>query len=286
MIGNEFRMMLLRKWIKVLFFVCWGVAWWYRDLIGAGFFWCAVVLTGLVVMLNWQDAYSLCPERKWRGDPNLFLLAATAPWWGLLNPMHEVGGWRWWLWACVSPLWLLFWAVVGMWMRRWVQVVLPALVLLGLPLMVWHTHQLHTVPYSALHRVSGIAPSELDSRSFSHYRGGSSKIYWLDLDGVELACFPDRQDSSRVNRAVCSEALRYAGQALDVSYYQSVPGGRYRVFEIVAPDGVLLDYATAHQEYVADEAAMWQRFYNGLLLMTLPFSLLGALAYWSVGEDY
>ena len=170
-------MMLLRKWIKVLFFVCWGVAWWYRDLIGAGFFWCAVVLTGLVVMLNWQDAYSL-------------------------------------------------------------------------------------------------------------YRGGSSKIYWLDLDGIELACFPDRQDSSRVNRAVCSEALRYAGQALDVSYYQSVPGGRYRVFEIVAPDGVLLDYATAHQEYVADEAAMWQRFYNGLLLMTLPFSLLGVLAYWAVGEDY
>ena len=131
MIGNEFRMMLLRKWIKVLFFVCWGVAWWYRDLIGAGFFWCAVVLTGLVVMLNWQDAYSLCPERKWRGDPNLFLLAATAPWWGLLNPMHEVGGWRWWLWACVSPLWLLLWAMVGMWMRRWMQVVLPALVLLG-----------------------------------------------------------------------------------------------------------------------------------------------------------
>ena len=136
-------MMLLRKWIKVLFFVCWGVAWWYRDLIGEGFFWCAAVMTGLVVMLNWQDAYSLCPERKWRGDPNLFLLAATAPWWGLLNPMHEVSGWRWWLWACVSPLWLLFWAVVGMWMRRWVQMVLPALVLLGLPLMVWHTHQLH-----------------------------------------------------------------------------------------------------------------------------------------------
>ena len=55
------------------------------------------------------------------------------------------------------------------------------------------------------------------------------------------------------------------------------------MFEIVAPDGVLLDYATAHQEYVADEAAMWQRFYNGLLLMTLPFSLLGVLAYWAVG---
>lgn len=177
-------------------------------------------------------------------------------------------------------------AEVGMWMRRWMQVVLPALVLLGLPLMVWHTHQLHTVPYSALHRVSGIASSELDSRSLSHYRGRSSKIYWLDLDGIELACFPDRQDSSRVNQAVCSEALRYAGQALDVSYYQSVPGGRYRVFEIVAPDGVLLDYATAHQEYVANEAAMWQRFYNGLLLMTLPFSLLVVLAYWAMGEDY
>lgn len=40
------------------------------------------------------------------------------------------------------------------------------------------------------------------------------------------------------------------------------------------------------RNYVADEAAMWQRFYNGLLLMTLPFSLLGVLAYWAVGEDY
>ncbi len=27
-------------------------------------------------------------------------------------------------------------------------------------------------------------------------------------------------------------------------------------------------------------------FNNGLLLMTLPFSLLGVLAYWAVGEDY
>ena len=133
MIGNEFRMMLLRKWIKVLFFVCWGVAWWYRDLIGEGLFWLSAIMTGSVAMLNWQDAYSLCPERKWRGDPNLFLLAAAAPWWDLLNPLHEVDGWRWWLWACVSPLWLLLWAMVGVKMRRWMQVVLPALVLLGLP---------------------------------------------------------------------------------------------------------------------------------------------------------
>ena len=40
------------------------------------------------------------------------------------------------------------------------------------------------------------------------------------------------------------------------------------------------------RNYVADEAAMWQRFYNGLLLMTLPFSLLVVLAYWAMGEDY
>ncbi|WP_205229554.1 hypothetical protein [Eikenella glucosivorans] len=274
-------MLLLRKWIKVLFFVCWAVAWWNRDRVGEDLFWFAAIMTGFVVMLNWQDAYSLTLERKWRGDPNLFLLAATAPWWGLLHPLHEVSGWRWWLWACVSPLWLLLWAVMGMWMRRWVQVMLPAMVILGLPLMVWHTHQLHTVPYSALYRASGIAPAELEEIRF----GRNGRRHWLELDGIELACYPNEQDTSPVNRAVCSEALRYAGQALDVAYYPSMPGGRYRVFEIVAPDGVLLDYATAHREYAADEAAMWQRFGNGLLLMTLPFSILGGLAYWAVGEE-
>nr|WP_244773538.1 hypothetical protein [Alysiella crassa]UOP07697.1 hypothetical protein LVJ80_04880 [Alysiella crassa] len=223
---------------------------------------------GMFGLLTLFALFSLYALRAIVVYPVILLIFATVPYMDMFNVLWS-SSWLmvyWGVLVCIHFIPIVY--------RKWLNGFMLAILLL-VPVIYYfeYAKERQNILANRTFTLSGSIPKNTSSFTEPCGKGASCKHYYLDLAGIHFHCHTKGDMNGKMEQFICQDIYQHAGKIATAQYILENQK-EARLVSLHVDNQTLWSPEQTLAWYQHRERTVWHEFGVGLLLISLPFTLL------------